>query len=270
MNKPNLYLWRCHRLSYFAPSGLSWTFQTASKILCSSGRIFALLLLIIYSAACAHSNTTQKENKTKTMREEQGVPVVYTALGDSTGVGVGAKQGGGYVARLFERIKREQPQARLNNFCVSGATTEDVLRGQLKSALNSRPTLITLGIGINDIGHGLTAETFVGNYEEIIKHLKEETSARIVVTNIPDISFAPVVPAYARDETRRRVQLFNEKVHAIAERYDLTVVDIYTETHNVIPKHPEFFSEDGFHPSDAGYEYWAKTMWPTVKSAMNQ
>lgn len=231
----------------------------------------ALLCLLIYSAAtsCAHSDSTQKENMAKMMREEGSAPVVYTALGDSTGVGVGAKQGGGYVARLFERIKRERTTgARLNNLCVSGATTEDVLRGQLQSAINSQPTLITLGIGINDLGHGLAAETFARNYEEIIKRLKEKTSATIVVTNIPDISFAPVVPAYARDETRRRVNLFNEKIHAIVERYGLLVVDVYTETHNIVPTHPEFFSEDGFHPSDAGYEYWAKTMWPTIKAAI--
>lgn len=241
-----------------------------SKSLSGSSHVFALLFFLIYSAACAHSNPTQKENKANMTKEEQRAPVVYTALGDSTGVGVGAKQGGGYVARLFERIKRERSNARLTNLCVSGATTDDVLRGQLKAAISSHPTLVTLGIGINDIGHGLTAETFARNYEEIIKRLKEETHARIVVTNIPDISFAPVVPAYARDETRQRVQLFNEKVHAIAERYELLVVDIYTETHNVIPRHPEFFSEDGFHPSDAGYEYWAKTMWPTVKSAIGE
>jgi lysophospholipase L1-like esterase len=229
--------------------------------------VFALLLLLIYSASCAHSNPTQKENKANMTKEEQRAPVIYTALGDSTGVGVGAKQGGGYVARLFERIRRERSDARLTNLCVSGATTDDVLRGQLKAAISSHPNLVTLGIGINDIGHGLSAETFARNYEEIIKRLKE-TGARIIVTNIPDISFAPVVPAYARDETRERVNVFNEKVHTIAERYGLLVVDIYTETHNVIPTHPEFFSEDGFHPSDAGYEYWAKTMWPTVKSAI--
>jgi lysophospholipase L1-like esterase len=241
-----------------------------SKSLYGSGRVFTLLFFIIYSASCAHSNPTLKENKVNMTKEEQRATVVYTALGDSTGVGVGAKQGGGYVARLFERIKRERLNARLTNLCVSGATTDDVLRGQLGAAISSHPTLVTLGIGINDIGHGLTAETFARNYEGIIKRLKEETNARIVVTNIPDISFAPVVPAYARDETRQRVTIFNEKVHAIAERYELLVVDIFTETHNVIPKHPEFFSEDGFHPSDAGYEYWAKTMWPTVKNAMNQ
>jgi lysophospholipase L1-like esterase len=142
-----------------------------------------------------------------------------------------------------------------------------VLRGQLSSAIQTRPTIVTLGIGINDIGHGMSVERFARNYEEIIKRLRTETKAAIVVTNIPDISFAPVVPLYARDNTRRTVQLFNEKVHAIAERYSLHMVDTYSETHRVIPEHPEFFSADGFHPSAEGYEYWAEAMWPTVKAA---
>jgi lysophospholipase L1-like esterase len=28
--------------------------------------------------------------------------------------------------------------------------------------------------------------------------------------------------------------------------------------------HPEYFSRDGFHPSDKGYELWAVEMWPTI------
>ncbi|MCA1558682.1 MAG: SGNH/GDSL hydrolase family protein, partial [Acidobacteria bacterium] len=83
------------------------------------------------------------------MIEKQSVSVTYTALGDSTGAGVGAREGGGYVARLFVRIKKERPDSRLTNLCVSGATTENVLHEQLTPAISSRPTLITLGIGIN-------------------------------------------------------------------------------------------------------------------------
>jgi acyl-CoA thioesterase I len=236
----------------------------------SSARILALLFLLVFCAAsCAQSDSSLKEKMTNMGKEKEGAAVLYTALGDSTGVGVGAREGGGYVARLFERIKREQPLSRLTNLCVSGATTADVLREQVNQALTTRPTLVTLGIGINDIGHGINVAQFARNYEEIIKKLRAETKATIVVTNIPDISFAPVVPAYARDSTRRSVQLFNEKVHAIAEQYELHVVDIYTETHRVIPAHPEFFSEDGFHPSEEGYEYWAQTMWPLVRSAID-
>jgi lysophospholipase L1-like esterase len=191
------------------------------------------------------------------------------AVGDSTGVGVGAKEGG-YPSRLLKRIKQERADARLVNLCVSGATTEDLLRGQLKQAIATRPSLVTVGIGINDLGHYVAVERFARNFEEIVKRLKAETSARIVVSNLPDISFAPVVPASLREQTRMQVNLFNDRIGEIAKRYGVSLVDAYAETHAIIPTHPEFFSDDGFHPSDAGYEYWAKTMWPTVKAAIDE
>ena len=34
----------------------------------------------------------------------------------------------------------------------------------------------------------------------------------------------------------------------------MTVFDIYTITTQELALHPEYFSSDGFHPSDAGYE----------------
>ena len=201
--------------------------------------------------------------------DQKGGRVVYAALGDSTGVGVGAKEGG-YVARLFTRIKGMRPDATLTNVCVSGAETEDVLRSQIRPALAAKPTLLTLGIGINDVGHGVTVETFSGNYEEIITRLKAELDAPIIITNIPDISLAPAIPASMRDDVRRRVNLFNQRIKEIAERHGLTVVDAYTATHDIITSTPDFFSDDGFHPSDTGYERWAETMWPTVKTAIGE
>jgi lysophospholipase L1-like esterase len=201
--------------------------------------------------------------------DQKGERVVYAALGDSTGVGVGAKEGG-YVARLFTRIRSVRPASSLTNVCVSGAETEDVLRSQIRPALAAHPTLLTLGIGINDVGHGVTVETFARNYEEIITRLKAEGDASIVITNIPDISLAPAIPASMRDTVRSRVNLFNERIADIAGRHALQVVDAYTATHDVIRSDPEFFSDDGFHPSDEGYERWAEMMWPTVKSAIGE
>src|ERR687892_610256 len=92
--------------------------------------------------------------------EKTRVPVVYVALGDSTGVGVGARGGGGYVARIFERIERVRPGSRLVNLCVSGATTGDVLRGQVGRVGDARPTLVTVGIGINDLTRMTAPEQF--------------------------------------------------------------------------------------------------------------
>ncbi len=199
---------------------------------------------------------------------DKGEPVVYVALGDSTGVGVGARKGGGYVARLFERVERARPGSRLVNLCVSGATTADVLRSQLPRVAAAGPTLVTVGIGINDVTHGVAPEQFARNYEEIVAGLRRQPGAVVVITNIPDISHAPAVPAFLREEARRRIELFNGRLQEIASRHGLPLVDTYAKSAAVIPTHPEFFSPDGFHPSDEGYEFWAFEMWPTVKRAL--
>ncbi len=104
-------------------------------------------------------------------------PIRYLALGDSTGAGVGARDGG-YVARLFTRIVGHRPGSALTNLCVSGATTSDVLLGQLDRGVASDPQLVTLGIGINDIGHGVTLEQFSTNFEEILSSAQGQHQSR--------------------------------------------------------------------------------------------
>jgi acyl-CoA thioesterase-1 len=198
----------------------------------------------------------------------RGAPVNYVALGDSTGVGVGARDGRGYVARLFERVARERPGSRMTNLCVSGAKTTDLLREQMPRVAAARPSLVTVGIGINDMTGNIDVEQFARNYEEIVTRLQDATDAPIVVTNIPDISTAPRVPPFMREEVKRRIADFNARIAEIAARRGVTVVDAYGLSRDLIPSHPEFFSPDGFHPSDEGYEYWAKMMWPAVKAVV--
>lgn len=198
----------------------------------------------------------------------EGESIVYVAVGDSTGVGVGARKGGGYVARLFERVERVRPGSRLVNLCVSGATTGDLLSTQLGCVSDAKPTLVTVGIGINDLVQQATPEQFARNFDEIATRLRTQTAAPVVVSNLPDISPAPVVPTFLREEARRRIQLFNDHIAGTAARHGLHLADAFTKSAEVIPTHPEFFSPDGFHPSDEGYEFWAFEMWPTVKQAL--
>ena len=190
-------------------------------------------------------------------------PIVYVALGDSTGAGMGAVDGG-YVLRIFKRLNEQRAGSQLANLCVSGADTADLLRDQLEKGGEKNPQLGTVGIGINDIGHGISVGQFAQNYDRILSTLKEKTDAQIVVTNIPDISSAPVVPSSVRAQYHQQILTFNEKLEEIANRHGVTVFDIYSITSRELPSHPEYFSRDGFHPSDEGYEFWAIAMWPTV------
>lgn len=221
--------------------------------------VFAAFSLAAFLAGC----TRDAASPISSEKPMTTGPIVYVALGDSTGSGVGARNGG-YVLRLFKRIEERRPNSKLTNLCVSGATTEDVLREQLESGVTADPDLVTVGIGINDIGHGFTLDQFSRNYERILGTLNEKTRARIVVTNLPDISTAPRIPGPMRNEYQQQIAQFNRVVEEIAARHGVTVFDVYTITTQELPSQPEYFSADGFHPSDAGYELWAETMWPTI------
>lgn len=216
------------------------------------------LVLTVLLVACSRNEQTITGGA-----EMKTGPITYVALGDSTGAGIGAVSGG-YVARLQQRIVETRPDSQLFNFCISGATTADVLGRQLNQGVAKTPDLVTLGIGINDISHGLTLDQFAENYERILSTLKEKTQAQIVVTNIPDVSSAPVVQSFMRDRYHQQIVEFNERLQQIAERHGVTVFDIYSITTRELPAHPEYFSRDGFHPSDQGYELWAVEMWPTI------
>jgi acyl-CoA thioesterase I len=248
-------------------------------------RVLALVLIALVGGACGelaeHFSSGNKMGVSTTtgsgmLDEKDGAttkrnaPVIYVALGDSTGVGVGAQRGGGYVARLFERIEREHKGSEVVNLCASGARTDDVLRTQLPRVATAHPTLVTVAIGINDVTNNVPGAQFARNYETIITQLQSVTSAPIVASNIPDISYAPAVPAYARAEARRCIELFNSQIAERARRHNVTLIDAYSLTRDIVPSHLEFFSADGFHPSDAGYEYWAKMMWPAVQDVLNK
>jgi lysophospholipase L1-like esterase len=205
------------------------------------------------------------EQRTQQVRLSEG-PINYVALGDSTGAGLGSKHGG-YVVRLFEMLRRQRSGSKLNNLCVSGATTADVHSFQLKRGIDSKPQLVTIGIGINDISHGVSLDEFAANFENILRRLKAESGSTLVVSNIPDVSSSSRVPPSMREQSQATIERFNNRLQQIAEANEVIVFDVYGVTHQELPSHPEYFSADEFHPSDAGYQLWADRMWPTVATA---
>src|SRR4051794_35028192 len=109
------------------------------KQMSPNSRRLLFLVLAIFLAGCGSSQGTVTGTVMKTG------PIVYVALGDSTGAGVGAVEGG-YVVRLFNRILEHRPGSQLANLCVSGATTGDLLQGQLERGIAKNPQLVTVGI----------------------------------------------------------------------------------------------------------------------------
>jgi lysophospholipase L1-like esterase len=146
--------------------------------------------------------------------------------------------------------------------------TTAALRQQVSKGFDVRPTLVTLSIGGNDLMLEVDDQQFAQNYIEIIRLLKKSGSI-IVITNLPDISLAPALPNRLRANLNHRLLLFNKHIEYIARSCGLPLVDLYGASSKIIKSHREFFSSDGFHPSDAGYEFWAQAMWPTVEEVIS-
>ncbi|WP_163997266.1 SGNH/GDSL hydrolase family protein [Pyxidicoccus caerfyrddinensis] len=195
--------------------------------------------------------------------------VNYVALGDSTAVGVGAARGGGYPERLASRLRNDGLPVGLTNLGQSGARIRDVFTGQVKRAVAAQPTLVTLGVGTNDLWRGTSVEDFQEELDRIARRLKQ-TGAPLVVVNIADMALAPVAKLVPSSLYEGRIEPFNVAMAEVARAHGLHLVDLYTASKEMIPKSPHFFCHDGFHPSDEGYDEWADLLLPTVRTLVSR
>lgn len=191
---------------------------------------------------------------------------LFVALGDSTAKGYGSVHGG-YVDRLHARLQETVPALTLRNFAENGATSSDVLARQLPKLASLRPTLVTIGIGVNDLTRQLGPAVFERNLTAIVEGARR-TGAAVVLVNLPDVSLAPAVPPFLRAPFVEKVRAYNAVVARVATNHRVSLVDLFRHSREHLPQHPEYFAPDGFHPSDAGQASWAELMWPVVRAAV--
>jgi lysophospholipase L1-like esterase len=222
----------------------------------------AVLAAAILATACAGGHG----ERTRTLPRDQRAPVLYVALGDSTVEGIGASSPkANYVARLHARLRAVYPEAGVVNLGVGGATSADVITGQLERALLLRPHLVTLSIGPNDITGRVPVQDYERNVDRIFRRLTEDTRAVVVANLLPDLAVTPrfrgreAAPAVGGLTVR-----FNEALARAARPYGVEVVDLYQPSRAEIPRRPELVGPDGYHPSDLGYARWAELLWTGV------
>lgn len=200
--------------------------------------------------------------------QPRGAPVVYAAIGDSTAVGTGADDGGGgYAARLARKLEQSGLSVKFQLVAVSGANAGDLRRDQLPKVMSSRPNLVTIGVGINDVMQGRKLAEFARDLE-IVADLVRRTKAIVVIQTIPDLTQSPSAKG-APASLGRRIEAFNATIARVAERHGFIVADVHAGSKRAFRDRPdELFSKDGFHPSGKGYALWADVVWPSVERAV--
>ena len=183
---------------------------------------------------------------------------VYVAIGDSTVEGMGAThKDNAFATKVFYALSKHIKNAEHYNLGKSGARVKDVLHNQLDQAIMYKPDLIIISVGANDLRNRTKFSQFKIDYEYLLRRLKNETKAIILVNNIPNLMYAPIMPKYYTPYCWFLTRKFNQAIADSTKSTDGILVDLHSQSKTVKDK-KEVFAEDGLHPSDIGHSLWSE------------
>ena len=197
-----------------------------------------------------------------------GGPVTYVALGASDAVGVGSDVPGaqGYVPLVAEHLPKK---SHLINLGISGIQLHEALSQELPLALSTSPNLVTIWLVANDFIGGVTYDQYFHDLNLMLQELHTGTHARIVMANLPDLTR---LPAFSHETLAQKarmlvaIQQWDKEIALLAKHYGVALVDLFSQG-SQITAHPEYISEDGFHPSPSGYVQLADYFWRVIEGS---
>lgn len=226
--------------------------------------LLAIFVVYIYTANAfiyhriGQGNLIEPSVKNLPMTNSETTKINYVSLGDSLTAGAGVfNYEETYPYILASKMIATGANVTLNNFSVSGYKTQDLIDKLLEPAIATKPEIVTLLIGVNDIHNHVGKENFKKNYQYILDRLTKETRAKIYLINIPYIGsktvIIPPLNYYFETETNE----YNKIIKDLATDYNLNYIDLNSPTKKLFKTDGAHYAADSFHPSAIGYRLWA-------------
>lgn len=179
----------------------------------------------------------------------------YVALGDSFTEGVGDPYPPGFhglrgwADRVAEHLAFQNPGFRYANLAVRGRRMDDVVDGQLMSAMALGPDLVTVHAGMNDLLKLRTnLDAMMVRYADALARLRD-SGARVLVFTAADIGNKPVFK-----RLRGRAAIYNELLRGIVDDLRIDLVDHWRFTEF---RDPLMWDGDRIHLSALGHRQMA-------------
>jgi lysophospholipase L1-like esterase len=194
-------------------------------------------------------------------------PIRYVALGDSYTIGTGATEEQSWPVLLTKHLKENKVSIDLiANPSANGRTTQGVIDYELPILDKSKPTFVTLLIGVNDWVQGVDVITFQKNLTQIIEHIQTQLpkKSKLLLITIPDFGLTPTGANYgAGRDISKGITEFNKIIIAEANKRKLKTVDLF-EVSKEMGINPDLVAPDGLHPSAKEYAIWEKVIYTEV------
>ncbi len=171
----------------------------------------------------------------------------------------GAGLGSGYPNLIAARLLADRPDIEWNiiNRGISGNRVVDLYSRWKSDALNLKPDMISIMIGVNDTWHekafqnGVEVPRYARIYRELLQW------SRDTLPNVKFVLMEPYVHVFgAVDQTW--VDEINQRrdvVKQLAADFNAIFIPCQTILDNALAKAPkEYWTRDGVHPSLAGHQ----------------
>lgn len=183
--------------------------------------------------------------------------VRFAALGDSASCGVGDPTPDGWRgwARILADAIAVDHHVSFCKLAVPGATVADVRRHQLSQALDHRPVIASLVVGLNDV---MRSTWDPAQVREDLLHCAAELArqgALIVTVRFHDHTRVFGLPRLLAGPMRRRIQVLNAIYDEIHEKYGTLRVDLADDP---AIHARELWAADRLHPSELGHRRLAR------------
>lgn len=178
--------------------------------------------------------------------------------------------GQGYPKFAAELIKQEHPDKNFEfiNFGISGNRTGELFDRIYIDGIAFKPDVISFLIGVNDVAHryapsfiATTDEQIALNYREILKRIKKETNAKIIMLS-PYVLDAEN-KAHIKEALNTVLPIIRELAAEYADAY-IPLDELFEEAVKTQP-HPMYYSNDGIHPNENGAKFIAECYARAVK-----
>lgn len=182
-------------------------------------------------------------------------PLHLLVLGDSTAAGVGVDHADlGLGGRLAEALAARTGRPVVWRAAgANGATSRDLVRHDLKHALEGPTDLVFLTIGANDALALRSARVFRRDVRRIIdRTFHAHPDAALLMSSLPAFFRFTLLPEPLRSSLYRHSQSLEAAARAL--------IGATPRAHMSPPPPPYtegFFASDDFHPSAIGYKDWA-------------
>jgi acyl-CoA thioesterase-1 len=191
--------------------------------------------------------------------------VRYVALGDSYTIGTGAEKEEAWPVLLTKHLKENKVDIELiANPSHNGWTTEDVIDNELAVLDKSKPTFVTLLIGVNDWVQGVDAKTFQKRFISIVDHIQKQLpdKTKLLIITIPDFGVTPTGKHYSNGrDISKGIAEFNTIITEEAKKRKLKTADLF-DISKKMGTNTELVAPDGLHPSAKGYALWETVIYP--------